>query len=192
MREKIIFLISLVLISCNGGDGKNGKANASEEGAKTIYVYDANGQQLGILLGNQVGGSPAATITTLSHTEVQVFIPSLGYIINLNQHTGQITGCQLYFEGIDCTGNRFTANANMICQDEDGRYFVGLYGPYETSEEYSALISGSECCYVESGGIGGNIQCAYGQEVWYLTEEILQKDIPFSLPVVLPLKYVYK
>jgi hypothetical protein len=165
MKKGMLFFLAICLalvLGCSGNGNGNGKANAAEPAPKTtVQAYDADGQYLGIFLGNedvannegvanvvdnvdnnsnnaqqqfQIGGSPSATITihaTSSEPVAEIFIPALGYIVRIGQHTGDVFDRDLRFETLDCTGPRYSASANRIYRDYDERYFVGIEGPVE-------------------------------------------------------------
>ena len=149
---------------------------------------------------------------------VEIFIPSLGYIVDINQHTGEIIKGSLWFESLDCTGVRYSLGANKIYQDQDNRYFVGLHGPFEV-ENPEPPLDPTISCYPVGSALDGNIGCHVyldlnpnfipgdnynvcqigggiavpaRPKMWYQTEEIFEQYIPFILPVALPMKYVYK
>ena len=244
MREIFsILLISLVLISCNGGDGSNGKAEASNSSAK-INAYDANGQYLGIFLGNedvsnvvdndlnsndnqqqqlQIGGSPQANITTYAASPepvAEIFIPALGYVIRISQHTGDIVDRDLRFESLDCTGPRYSASANRIYRDYDESYFVGIEGPveieypeqpdcaenwignqtYPIASRLSLVDDELECTLVEDYmecplPEQGQFQIGGSPSAYaHINPWYLTEEISISLvlPVALPLRYIYE
>jgi len=196
MREIFsILLLSLVLISCNGGDGNNGKANASEPAPKTtVQAYDADGQYLGVLLAID---------------PIEVFIPSLGYAVRIGPQSGTIyrkgggryinyRWIDLHFLNPDCIGDRYVGNPNILVRDYDERYFVGVDGPYDNIEPCDGDIP--QQSYINPDGICQASCLEDDLYDWngshsnpiFRAIEILEVDIPFTLPVAVPLSYVYE
>jgi hypothetical protein len=193
-----LLLLSLIMISCNGGDGNNGKANASEPAPKTtVHAYDADGQYLGVLL---------------SIDPIEVFIPSFGYAVRIGPQSGNIyrkgggryinyRWIDLHFLNPDCIGDRYVGNPNILVLDYDGRYFVGVDGPYDNIEPCDGDIP--QQSYINPDGICQQSNCSPvggGPDYWngsrsnpiFRAIEILEEDIPFTLPVAVPLSYVYE
>ena len=192
MRELFtILLLSLVLISCNGGNGDDGKANAAETKG-VISVYDGDGQYLGILL---------------SIDPDEIFIPSLSYSFRTASTLGDVgdkddyyAWSNLLFETPDCIGDRFVVRQSLIMKDHDGKYFVGVDGPYDIPDFCDGDIP--KASNLEPDGSGGylchTIDCPGGdfnlpdERKYYRAIEILEEDLPFTIPITAPFKYVYE
>lgn len=139
----------------------------------SVKVYDANDQFLGILLNN--GAS------------VEVFIPDLNLDTLIDTATGEIAIGYTTYESTDCKGEPM----------------ISIYSSGNRLWRYS--INGEEI-YMTGTGIPVQKE---GHSVWYGSNNICQdtswekmffpdsisipkKDIPFTLPVALPLKFRYQ
>ena len=137
-----------------------------------IGVFDANGQYLGILVSDQ--GS-----------EVLVFILNLKNITKILKSDGTIfRGTRdVLYDYANCTGNAYVQLPynnllNGLIHKFGERYYTGGVPQQETVNVISRLV-GNEC----------------KTEPDVLTAdpviEVLEEDIPFTLPIAIPLRYEY-
>ena len=141
-----------------------------------IHVYDATGQHLGISLGQKVDVHNPST-----RELTEIFIPSLNYSTYINNRTGYTTcAAVISFSTNDCTGPRFLYNSGVIySSDSLGKFYVGT-NVFQIEE----IIAGSYLdCY------GRCVTTNWGAGTYFQAVEIAEDDIPFNLPVSLPLRY---
>ncbi|KPA11863.1 conserved hypothetical protein, secreted [Candidatus Magnetomorum sp. HK-1] len=162
-----------------------------------IKVFDANGQYIGVLLGVKYG-----------LTGVEVFIPALNSIMYLqmeweySQSDNNFVGVISYpqadvddagayynftYENNDCTGNPhwsiFMYNGIKKPMCGGGKYYMGDVEHQKTFIAKSQLIydSQSKSCKCIS---------LTGQEIRVYVP-VIETDLPFVLPVRLPLRFQY-
>jgi hypothetical protein len=150
-----------------------------------VRVYDADGQYLGILL---------SLPTERGRWVAEIFIPSLNVaaIISENSGSGEIVSeGDVYFETINCPNNfgNFFLNDTPADKISTGiiyrfgnsppRYFYGSNPLKFSTNVWSTLYSTGDC----------HNQSGRGSNEGYPATEILEADIPFNLPVALPLRY---
>lgn len=142
-----------------------------------IMVYDASEppQYLGILLGH----SQADTM----YGAVDIFIPSLNKASSINQSTGDVVIHTYYYEGEDCTGTAFTRKtADVIGRAcRDNKLYVGVGPPImvDLISHDSSRIPPCEC-----------VTNQHSESLLrFPLYEIPEGEIPFELPVTLPLHY---
>jgi len=197
MKRGILFFLAICLaltLGCSGnGNGDDGKAIAAAPAPKTtVYAYDADGQYLGVLLGIDPD---------------EIFIPSLGYSFRTASTLGDVgdkedyyAWANLLFETPDCVGDRFVVRQSLIMKDYDGKYFVGVDGPYDIPDFCDGDIP--KASNLESDGSGGylchTVDCPDGdfnlpdERKYYRATEILEEELPFTIPMTAPFKYIYE
>jgi hypothetical protein len=112
----------------------------------------------------------------------EIFVPSLGrsILIDVSQvHAGEPKQQTLYFETADCSGVPYTWDDGRqgVIIASCGKYFVGLEG--------ASITAQSQCrAYHPCEPYTGANPLDVSQGV-----EIPVEDIPFTLPVTLPLQY---
>ncbi len=131
--------------------------------ATGIHVYDANGQYLGILMNHGGGGF------------IQIFAPSIGKFINAMDYE-VVT---LHYETNDCTGPPLV-QAGATDHIYYSGYFDKYYWlmPWEERTRHSYFTSGE--CFASDFGY-----------LYNPTVEIAPEELPFTLPLALPLTYEY-
>lgn len=136
-------------------------------GTGSIQVYDANEQYLGILMYPHM-----------------IFIPSLKKFISLgtNPHhgtPGDIITDYFYYETKDCSGDAYMPSEDWIQKGVDGKYFVSDQTRTEVTH-WSCWSSDEKICIEFSSPQTSSMVKAV---------EIPKEEIPFTLPVALPLRY---
>jgi hypothetical protein len=139
----------------------------------SVKVYDANDQFLGILLNN--GAS------------VEVFIPGLNLDTLIDTATGEIATGYTTYENLHCTGEPMISiysSGNRLWRmltNSDEIYMAGTGIPVQ-KEGRSVFYGSSNTCQNSSW------------ETTFFPESISipKEDIPFTLPVALPLKFRYQ
>jgi hypothetical protein len=141
----------------------------------TLHLEDASGQDLGIVLDMNVGSSVNAFDT---------FFPEEGFYAGFNDnYLSEIVTFkfdkQLYFEGIDCTGNALISAVSIpenIVYSSFGNFYIPI--------NLTQTISQSHHEY-------GNGTCLNAQNNWTF---IYLENIsgPFNFPLAHPLKVVVK
>jgi len=153
-----------------------------------MQVFDANGQFLGYLL------------SISSYTEYEnyqplgtgykwdIYVPGLNKVVPIVQQSGQVATSfyDLLFYNNDCTGPMYSWNTSTVFQLTDGgvnHYYCGS-GSSETMGYGSALQS------QEVDGTCEQITSLWRQVPVFLAVEIPAANIPFTLPVALPMSLV--
>jgi hypothetical protein len=139
-----------------------------------VQVYDSSDppQYLGRLLGT-------------TEATVEIFIERINkmafvYVGPKRESIGGIDSHSFKFETDDCTGPIYVHDFQVIRYNFiDGKYYFGTVPQIVNEKSYT---SHSSVCY----------QRDTEDLHMYLAAEILEKDIPFTLPVVLPLIYEYQ
>ncbi len=148
----LIIMILFVLLSVAGIKGAGAE----------IITHDAEGNQLGIYLGNS------------SNNIVQIHVPSLERDVHINISSGDLTGRDIYFGSYDCSGI-----AHVVAE---GAYKIILNGDLYYAGEKAAPTQLS----VHSVFRSYNASC----EAFNSTRFVVPADtveLPFVLPVALPL-----
>ena len=129
-----------------------------------VTVYDAEGHELGILIGNS------------SSNTLDVYIPSVDRTLNINVSTGDILGRDMYFGSYDCSGTAYTiAEASYrIIKNGEG-YYTGKKVAPSYMQINSALRSYNSACELLN-------------TVRYVVP-LQDTELPFPLPVSLPLSF---
>jgi len=138
-----------------------------------IKVYDANGQYLGIV-------SSASSICGV----ISVYVPSISCIITLNTATGECDSGRLHFQTDDCTGTPYVDACGFYRITKIGeKYYIGERVTPIKTEMHSELDREGNCRPYDEGNISP----------WYYVpaREISAEEIPFTLPVPLPLTFEY-
>ena len=156
---------------------------AENDKARGIHVRDSDGQYLGILVdaGQFVLGTEYAAI----------FIPKIKMLVEINiQNTGKVRAYDwIWFDDYGCFGNAYMSGSiprhNNIYRTGDGesaRYF-NIKGPIETTSVivYSYLPPDTGECR--------NFQVPLFLSFKREAVEIDVNEIPFYLPVSLPVSY---
>lgn len=151
----------------------NAETNTFQAKDEEPKVYDANGQFLGILPNTWDGF-------------LSVFIPSLGKFIIISPENGDISpfypAAYLYFDDDNCMGNAYV-DINM-------RYQVLKVGSkYIVAEEVA-----SECMDIKSISTpdwGNGSQCLNRSSVCIPVLPYREIELPFTMPVALPLYFGY-
>lgn len=153
-----------------------------------VKVRDANGNELGILLdhGDAIEYSPLLG-------SAKIFIPQLSRSIVISKMDGQVICGHFYWSDNLQSNPDYMADCGTIYGHEGGIYLCGVCPSvsdpitttiYYEKEPYFSDYDGLRC--------GGVYYYASGRSrVAYQTEEIAAEDIPFLLPVALPLQYEY-
>lgn len=151
-----------------------------------IKVYDANEQFLGILLDGSFKHSAA----------YEIFIPSLNVVTVILQETGARVADimrsfgNVYFEDNDCCGpaylGTFSTAPNILYRfgssGNSSRYFFGV-APEEKGFYVSSKINFKGDCLHRVSSKQRH------SDRGYRAIEISKEEIPFNLPVPLPLRY---
>ena len=164
-----------------GATGATGPAGA-------MQVYDANGQYLGYLL------------SISSYTEYQdyqplgtgykwdIFVPGLNKIVPIVQESGQVANSvyDLLFTNTDCSGRMYSWNTSTVFQrivNGVTHYYCGA-GTYGM-EGYGSVVKSQDC-----DGTCVPISTRWASVPLYWAIEINAANIPFTLPVALPMHIV--
>ena len=152
-----------------GPPGPKGPPGAPGQGC--IKVYDAGDQFLGIL------SSPGGTAVT-------IFMPDLKLFISLSKEGGGVpeSVCTFCYESNDCTGQPYSSGKldYVFKHQDDGKYYI------MSSEKEEIQVNSRQHYLIEPIGCypePGNVRALYP------VFEIQEKDIPFILPVGLPLRF---
>jgi hypothetical protein len=132
-----------------------------------INVYDANGQFLGIFLGYNQG--------------VSVFVPSLNAATGISETNGAITVAPyLFFESTDCTGKPFMYPS--------ATYNLSRVGADNYLGEHIAPIQ------LQMHSQSNNGTCSQASDTFRPTVVPAQKvtELPFTVPVALPMRFDYR
>ena len=150
---------------------------------KNILVYDDNDQFLGILLS-------ADPVDGGGHYHVaEMFIPSLNVATIISEDetpvgTGNIMSTTFYFADIDCSGVPYLRRGRGARPDilyrTGSRYFYAPAPLIAGNVPYSSTSTLGEC--TNSSATNQYVSAAI---------EVLEEDIPFTLPIVFPLRYEY-
>lgn len=170
-------------------------------GTGVVKVYDATNQYIGVLVGRHyisVFNFFAEPQEVLEY--IEVLIPRLKKFILLNvrrwsEPPGSVRSQTIVFDGPNCTGAPYVNFGDMIvCSTWRGtdRYFMSQKEtiPQETIS-YSALRKedSSNPGFAKCSDYSGNPQPISSWGSYYRAEEIEASDIPFTLPVAMPLHY---
>jgi len=137
--------------------------------AGCIQVYDASGQYLGLLVERGK-----------MQDEAVVFIPGINKFAAIQQTTGEIESTNLTFETNGCIGTPYFAGGVDFIRQCNGKYYVGG-AEKRNLPRVSTLIANGECLQWSSD---------FDKLAdMFAATEIPESDIPFSLPVALPLRY---
>lgn len=157
-----------------------GQKNPAE--TEIIWVYDARGQYLGILVDFwESPGGPLELFDAL-------FLPNLGEVIRIDLETGHIEARRVLFKTKDCTGRPYLqakGRTNLVFRAAGscppGRYFKGSSPPERVTigSSLSCTTDGQEACRSQD-----SVELQAVEAV-----EIPSEDIPFAEPVALPLRY---
>jgi len=173
--KKTIFALSLITILLI--------APASAE----VRVKDANGNELGILLdyGDTMEYSPLVVT-------VKIFIPKLNKSIVISKMDGEVICGHFYWSDNLASNPDYLADCGTIYRLEGGIYICGVCPSmsdpitatvYYEQEPYFSEYDGLHC---------GSVYSLRGSNrVAFRTEEVTVEEIPFLLPVALPLSYEY-
>jgi hypothetical protein len=158
-------------------------------GIGAILVYDSGSPQqyLGFLL--EYKNAPFHQgITPVNIKVAEIFIPSFNKVayINLNsnpgpvnQYEGDILKARIYYEDENCAGTAYVEWPNVLC----GGYYPDVF--YLSTEISSTNISKS---YLQYDGCANGTP---GPAEVFSASEISKEDVPFTLPITLPLSYEY-
>ncbi len=146
-----------------------------------VHVYDADDQYLGVFAGtrNSYWKSPND-----DNSPIEIFIPSLNIPCYIDLFTGNIAENIIYFSNGDCMGTKYATysslfyNAREIAVPNQPRYFIGSLQKTKVMT-YSYHRGGDDDTCVGSSGL-------YELSA---VDHIEEEDIPFTLPVALPLRY---
>lgn len=150
---------------------KGDKGDIGERGPAglALHLFDANGQDLGIIFD----------IEPLSLSNVTTFISSPGIFLQLRQSSQSITVANMdavWFTGANCTGTPYGRGGNpggTIVNPSVGRAFRYVTGsPLSDDSAFGSRLAGD--CANNQGGPG----------LGFPMEEVL---LPFSFPLALPL-----
>jgi hypothetical protein len=158
-----------------GPKGATGVRGPQGPGAQ---VADAAGNTLGMLIGHEVPGSDSGLQAAQGQT-LQIFIPQLNKTILLDKGTGNaVTSCpELYYTTSDCSGSAYSlCTSDVIFSAVDNTYRFIPSGP--TTNMYSGSMLTAAGC----SSFGGMMDLR-------LTTQVTTTQLPFTLPVALPLKY---
>ena len=144
-----------------------------------IKVYDANKQFLGYLLGG-----------TLSSNAI--FVPQLEIIVNFilcctKTGIGDIAWTQVFFESADCTGELYTQPqySNIIFKYQDKIYIGERIPPALISWNSSAVFNSAIPWQCTPNIFGPSLQLL-------VPAKEFTSELPFSIPVSLPLEMTIK
>jgi hypothetical protein len=162
-------------VGAQGQQGLSGPAGA-------VDVYDANGQYLGFFLGH--------VFTDMTHSGyVGIFIPALNKSTLISKSDGSLFKADLNYcyPTTDCSGDAYHCTGTSEIVD------VLLQG-ITTGDKYQVLLSGMTRIVAASGRAGDGTCTQYenpnGDLPAYQILEFQKEEIPFTLPVALPLRYV--
>jgi hypothetical protein len=141
-----------------------------------IKVYDADGQYLGI--ANEAGASSQA-----------IFVPGVGLWVkiaiissNFGDIPGDIDVNVLQYLQVDCDGDPISfGNYTYIFKGGDGLYYTAVWPPVWRTVQSELDTLDGDC----NSGFSPS-------EKWvFEIKEVQPSEIPFTLPVSLPLRYEY-
>ncbi len=141
--------------------------------ATGIHGYDANGQYLGILMTH---GGPYF---------IQIFIPSIGKFINAMKYQIYPDMSSIIYQTNDCTGPEFLISLSTTYPDhvayrsDIDKIYIMMAREWITMNSYYNFESGE--CFV---GTNTNF--------YVPIIEIAPEELPFTLPLALPLRYEYE
>ena len=154
-----------------------------------ILVYDANDQFLGILLSADTQ-APGGI-----YNVAEIFIPSLRVATIISEDlipsgnpagtgNGVIISATTFFADSDCSGAPLlqrASNQSDILYRSGTRYFYATAPLLMNNVPYSSWLSPNGQCTNGPGNIS------------YVSAatEVLEAEIPFTLPIALPLRYEY-
>lgn len=153
-------------------DPVDATAQLSQQGSGGIQVYDAAGQYLGVLVGRG-----------RMQDDVTIFIPGLHKFTTIKQSTGEIESASLTFESPDCKGTPYLPGGVDTIFSSAGKYYVGGKQAFDISRVATQTYTGS--CV--------NWSPQYDKLAdMFQAIEMPETEIPFTLPVTLPLHYEYE
>lgn len=150
-----------------------------ENNLKQINVYDDDDQYLGVLLGHEtdrIHVPPGRPIT-------EIFVPELNYSTFIEGRTGNIASCLLVFESENCVGEKsYMFNSGIICREGSGAYVVGLDPLAVATGFFNSVLR-------ENGGCSNQTQQG---GTYFQSLHLSPEQLPFTLPVAVPLHYQTK
>jgi len=191
-----------LMYACNGSHTSDGANKPPDENhwsgltisgpqgpAGAVKVYDADSQLLGMLIGTGTYSN--------NQQAFEILIPSLGRAILVDMVSGDChknsTQYGLFYESQDCTGAGYT-NAGFFHLILKSREACPGHPPF-----YVVEPNGIETTFyssLECDGSCTSIPEAYPESFpdgmtrsYYRVTTIPSEDIPFSIPVALPIRY---
>lgn len=133
-----------------------------------IKVYDAGNQYLGILVS--YGGNLVALYDVNTKRIFEILLSS-----------GQLDSCDLYYESNDCSGDPFlrVGITNEVSKNND-KFYTGSQIGIISARNINSRHPHEQSC-MPYNYVGQTINAV----------EVPSDQIPFTLPVVLPLRFEY-
>jgi len=166
------------LLSWNIGGEKGEKGDTGEKGedgedGTDLHLFDADGQDLGVLLDVDTSDNDTHVYTA--------FLPSIGLIEVKTKNNESILSLQskfgVFFTDVDCSGNAFTIlsySGHLMNKISDGRYFTASSSTSEILTGVS-LDDTNKCVAINSGT----------STIGFLLKEVV---LPFTEPLAWPLE----
>jgi hypothetical protein len=162
-----------------GPEGKQGPVGPPSS-PTAISVYDANNQNLGVLVRRSRNG--------INNSWIEIFIPTLNAFTfieeNQGSNVGKIIEQTLYYESNNCSGNPYVDPDNSILDnmivynDYSKQYWRTIMLPIPNHAQSYASTESQGCLLLDNPGWFG-----------YPVVEVAVQDFPFSVPISLPLRY---
>lgn len=172
-----VLFVGFVLAFSGSDPGRNADlvyaaSRAESGGGASIQVYDAAGQYLGVLVGRGK-----------MQDDVMIFIPALHKFTTVKQSTGQIESTSLTFESPDCQGTAYLPGGVDTIYNCAGKYYVGGTRAHNILRTATQTYQGA--CV--------NWSPEYDKLAdMFQAKDLAETEIPFTLPVALPLRYEYE
>jgi prepilin-type processing-associated H-X9-DG protein len=129
-----------------------------------IKVYDANDQYIGNFL--------------YFDGHMNVFIPSMKIMTKISVNNGDISGdLRLFFESDNCSGQAYAgAGLLYVIVKNSGKSYIGSGNEYYDIDAMSTIPDGYDCSSL--------IQTMYN-----VVPVVEVTELPFSIPVALPMRF---
>jgi hypothetical protein len=157
--------------------------------SKSLRVYDANGQELGLLINHGSDNTNSDAIDTVYSPALKRFI----YLVqrpNSNNYGGFRNRTTAVYQTPDCTGTAYTLNHDLYTDTNDLLPFSPqVFYIFDDSETSTTITINSQGYWNWSTN---TLICTPSGPSTLAAYQLHPVSLPFSTPVVLPLQYKYQ
>lgn len=165
-----------------GPQGPQGPASSG-----SFRVFDANGQFLGLLVGTGSLYGYETYQPMGSAYKWDIYVPQMDAIVPIQQSTGDVPYSynDLLFSDKDCSGDIYMWTNKVLVRQagKNGEHFYFGQGKPKTLRYGISVKSQDIYNYCSS------ISLPWAKVPLYAATELTKDQIPFSLPVALPLRF---